>query len=273
MPKLEPIKAVPKVREPKVLEATRLDPVRTEGPRARIGAMLNGPIFTRARDIIAANVTELLDKAEDPARMIRMIIAEMEEVLVEVRATAARSIADLKEMRRKHAQLETLVEQWTERAQLALSKDREDLAKQALIERSKVSDVIDNLHDEMRQIEETLRGYEAEIAKLQKKLSEARARQASISSRIESAMTRARAREMVYGSRTQDAFSRFEMLERRADLAEGHAEAMGLAGPRDLEEEIADLKAEEKAEEDLQAMKAARAASKDPANEDKKEGE
>ncbi|WP_260483467.1 phage shock protein PspA [Sphingomicrobium flavum] len=257
MPDLEPIKAVPKVR---VAQAVRIEQPRAprrEGPLAPIGAILNGPIFTRARDIIAANVTELLDKAEDPARMIRMIIAEMEEVLVEVRATAARSIADLKEMRRANARLETLQLSWTERAELALEKGREDLAKQALVEKSKVGDMIDGLREEMVQIETVLKGYEADIAKLQGKLSEARARQNSIATRIESAMTRAKAREMMYGSRTEDAFSRFEMLERRADLAEGHAEALGLAGPKSLEDEIAELKAEEQVDAELAAMKAA----------------
>ncbi|WP_246333012.1 PspA/IM30 family protein [Sphingomicrobium lutaoense] len=204
----------------------------------------------------------MLDRAEDPARMIRMIIAEMEEVLVEVRATAARSIADLKEMRRANARLETLRDEWTERAELALSKGRDDLAKQALLEKAKLGDTIDGLHQEMEQIETVLKGYEADIAKLQAKLAEARARQNSIASRIESAMTRARAREMVYGSRTEDAFSRFEMLERRADLAEGHAEALGLTGPKSLEDEIAELRASDKIEAELAAMKAAQAAKK-----------
>ena len=88
-------------------------------------------IFSRTRDIIAANFTDLLDKAEDPAKMIRMIILEMEETLVEVRASAARTIADQKEMRRHIGKLGSLQESWTEKAELALSKGREDLAKVA----------------------------------------------------------------------------------------------------------------------------------------------
>jgi phage shock protein A len=99
-------------------------------------------IFSRTRDIIAANVTDLLDKAEDPAKMIRMIILEMEETLVEVRASAARTIADQKEMRRHIAKLEKLQESWTEKAELALSKGREDLAKAALLEKQKASDMV-----------------------------------------------------------------------------------------------------------------------------------
>ena len=217
-------------------------------------------IFSRTRDIFAANFTELLDRAEDPARMIRMIILEMEETLVEVRASAARSIADSKEMRRALSRLEDLQKSWTEKAELALSKEREDLAKAALIERQKAADMADGLRAEMKVIDDTLKSYEADIAKLQNKLREARARQNAISSRLESAVTRAKARELLNGNRTEDAFSRFEILERRADFAEGRADALALAGPRSLEEEIAELRAIEQVDAELDAMRAALAA-------------
>jgi phage shock protein A len=213
-------------------------------------------IFSRTRDIFAANMTELLDRAEDPARMIRMIILEMEETLVEVRASAARSIADSKEMRRAIARLDELQSSWTDKAELALSKDREDLAKAALMERQKAVDMADGLRSEIASIEETLRSYEVDIAKLQGKLREARTRQNAIANRIESAVTRAKAREMLNGGRTEDAFSRFEILERRADFAEGRADALGMTGPKSLEEEIAELKASDKVDAELEALKA-----------------
>jgi phage shock protein A len=215
-------------------------------------------IFSRTRDIFAANMTELLDRSEDPARMIRMIILEMEETLVEVRASAARAIADGKEMRRAWKRLDELQSSWTEKAELALSKDREDLAKAALIERQKAADMAEGLKAEIAVIDDTLKGYEADIAKLQAKLREARARQNAIAARFESAVTRAKAREIMSGSRTEDAFSRFELLERRADFAEGRADALGMTGPKSLEEEIAELKAAEKVDAELEAMKAAR---------------
>ena len=214
-------------------------------------------IFSRTRDIFAANMTELLDRAEDPARMIRMISLEMAETLVEVRPSAARSIADSKEMKRALVRLEDLQGSWTEKAELALSKDREDLAKAALLERQKAADMADSLRAELDAIEDTLKGYEADIAKLQGKLREARSRQNAIATRIESAVTRARTREMLNGGRTEDAFSRFEQLERRADFAEGRADALGMTGPKSLEEEIADLKATDKVDAELEAMKAA----------------
>ncbi len=227
---------------------------------APLAGILSGPIFTRARDIIAANVTEMLDRSEDPARMIRMIIVEMEETLVEIRATAARSIADIKEMRRATNRLDAIQSNWSEKAALALEKGREDLARAALGEKQKATDMAESLADEIGQIETVLRGYEADIAKLQGKLAEARARQAAIANRLESAITRARTNEMLHGSRTQDAFSRFETLERRADLAEGYADALGLTGPKSLEEEIAELKSADKVDAELEELKAALAA-------------
>jgi phage shock protein A len=214
-------------------------------------------IFSRTRDIFAANITEMLDRSEDPAKMIRMVILEMEETLVEVRASAARCIADSKEMRRALSRLDELQKSWTEKAELALSKEREDLAKAALIERQKAADMGDGLRDEIKVIDDTLKGYEGDIAKLQSKLREARARQNAIAARFESAVTRARASEIMNGSRTEDAFSRFEVLERRADFAEGRADALGMTGPKSLEEEIAELKADESVDAELAAMKAA----------------
>ena len=132
-------------------------------------------IFSRTRDIIAANMTDLLDKAEDPAKMIRMIILEMEETLVEVRASAARTIADQKEMRRHISKLGSLQESWTEKAELALSKGREDLAKAALVEKQKAADMVDQLSAEVAVLDDALRASEEDIAKLQAKLREANA--------------------------------------------------------------------------------------------------
>jgi phage shock protein A len=214
-------------------------------------------IFSRTRDIIAANFTDLLDKAEDPSKMIRMIILEMEETLVEVRASAARTIADQKEMRRHIAKLGSLQESWTEKAELALSKGREDLAKAALVEKQKAADMAAQLDGEIAVLDESLHGSEEDIAKLTGKLREARTRQNSIATRFESAQNRFKLREMYNGPRMQDAFSRFEIMERRVDMAEGRADVAGMgAPPKTLEEEIAELKSSEKVEAELAAMKA-----------------
>lgn len=214
-------------------------------------------IFSRTRDIIAANVTDLLDKAEDPAKMIRMIILEMEETLVEVRASAARTIADQKEMRRHITKLDKLQDSWTEKAELALSKDREDLAKAALVERQKAVDMVEQLNAEIVVLDDALHASEADIAKLQNKLREARTRQNAIQTRMETANNRTKLREMYAGSKTADAFSRFDVLERRADLAEGRAEAAGMGQQgKSLEDEIAELRSSDKIDAELAALKA-----------------
>ena len=252
MPELEILEA--RVPACMPVPANRVEPTSRLAP---IAGWLSGPVFSRARDIFAANMADLLDRAEDPARMIRMIIIEMEETLVDVRATAARSIADIKEMRRVVARLDELQSDWAGKAELALSKGRDDLAKAALAEKRKAGEMGDGLRAELAQLDQVLRGYEADIAKLQAKLREARARQNAIAARFESAVTRARAREIMHGSRTQDAFANFELLERRADFAEGRCDALGITT---LEDEIDQLRASEAIDAELEAMKAALAA-------------
>ena len=153
-------------------------------------------IFSRTRDIFAANMTELLDRSEDPAQMIRMIILEMEETLVEVRASAARSIADGKEMRRAWKRLDELQASWTEKAELALSQGPRGPRQGGADRAAEGGRHGRGPEGEIEVIDETLKGYEADIAKLQGKLREARARQNAIATRFESAVTRAKAREM-----------------------------------------------------------------------------
>ena len=214
-------------------------------------------IFSRTRDIIAANVTDLLDRAEDPSKMIRMIIMEMEETLVEVRAGAARTIADQKEMRRAIIRAEAATANWGEKAELALSKGREDLAKAALVEKGKARSFVDQTRAEVGSLDDSLALNEADIAKLEAKLREARTRQNGILNRIESADQRSKMREMTKGPRVDEAFARFEVMERRADLAEGRADALGLGGPsRTLADEFAELSVDDDVSAELAAMKA-----------------
>ena len=215
-------------------------------------------IFSRTRDIIAANVIDLVERSDDPAKTIRVMILEMEECLVDVRAGAARCIADQKEKRRQIGQLASLRDSWTERAELALAKGRDDLARGALMEKEKLAELAAELDEEVAEIDAGLRASEADIAKLQAKLREARTRQNAFQTRMESAHNRARLREMYAGERVDEAFSNFALLERRADLAEGHADALLLAAPpKSLEEEIAELRVSERVDAELAAMKAA----------------
>lgn len=233
------------------------------------GANLMG-IFSRTRDIIAANFNDLLDKADDPAKMIRMIIMEMEETLVEVRASAARTIADQKEMARHVAKLERLQADWADKAQLALSKDREDLARAALVEKKKAGDMAEQLKAEIAVLDDALRAYELDIEKLQTRLREARSRQTAIAARLESAENRVKLRTLLASERVDEAMARFDQLERRVDYAEGRADALGLAdnsAKPNLADEIAALAGQDKIDEELEEMKRALAAS-DPKKED-----
>lgn len=212
-------------------------------------------IFSRTRDIIAANVTDLLDKAEDPAKMIRMIIMEMEETLVEVRASAARTIADQKELRRSIVKLERASTDWADKAELALSKDREDLAKAALIEKQKTGGRAAQLQAEVDLLADSLTSYEKDIQKLEAKLREARARQGALLQRLETANNRVRVGTILKGEKTADAFSRFDILERRVDDAEGRADAFSLGETQTLESQFAELQASEAVEAELEQLK------------------
>ncbi len=216
-------------------------------------------IFSRTRDIIAANVTDLLDKSQDPAKMIRMIIMEMEETLVEVRASAARTIADKKELQRHVNKLDHLENDWTEKAQLALSKDREDLAKAALVEKRKATDMAIQLRAEVDVLDDALRASEGDIHKLQKKLTDARSRQNALMTRLESAENQAKLRTMYNGDKVRDAFSRFDQLERRVDEAQGYADALAIGSekPRSLGDEIDALSSVDEVDAELEEMKKA----------------
>ncbi|MEW4449821.1 phage shock protein PspA [Qipengyuania sp. JC766] len=222
------------------------------------GAAFMG-IFSRTRDIIAANFNDMLDKADDPQKMIRMIILEMEETLVEVRASAARTIADQKEMHRATVKLDKLQADWADKAQLALSKDREDLARAALVEKKKAADTSEQLKEEISVLDDALRAYEQDIQKLQHRLREARSRQSQIAARLESAENRVKLRTLMSTERTDEALSRFDQLERRVDYAEGRAESLRIAedGKPTLADEIAALEGSDKIDDELAAMKKA----------------
>jgi len=236
------------------IERLRTSPTPTARALNPTGGLMG--IFSRTRDIIAANFNELLDQADDPAKMIRMIILEMEETLVEVRASAARTIADQKEMHRHTVKLDKLQADWGEKAQLALSKDREDLARAALLEKRKATDMADQLKQEITVLDDALRAYEADIAKLQHRLREARSRQSQIAARLESAENRVKLRSLMTNERVDEALSRFDQLERRVDYAEGRADALDISNNRpSLADEFAALEGGDKVDEELEELK------------------
>jgi len=212
-------------------------------------------IFSRFTDIINSNISAILDRAEDPEKIIRLIIQEMEDTLVEVRTDAARSIAERKEIGRQLTRLLETREAWQRRAELALAKGREDLAKGALLEKAKLGEMSRLLDEQLGQVEEALGQGDADIAKLQAKLAEAKAKQKAIAVRHETAGSRLKVRRNLYDSRVDDALARFDQVERKLDEAEGKVEAYDLGQRQTLAQEIAELEAETAIDEEMAALK------------------
>ncbi len=212
-------------------------------------------IFSRFTDIINSNINNLLDKAEDPAKMVRLIIQEMEDTLVEVRSSSAKTLADKKELSRQVSRLEKDAQQWQEKAELALSKDREDLARAALMEKKKCSESAQALVDELTHTDEHLSKLQDEISQLQDKLSDAKVRQKAIVIREKSASSRLKVKENIHSTRVNDALNRFDHYERKVDDIEAAVESYDL-GSKSLADEIADLASDEKVDDELAKLKA-----------------
>lgn len=213
-------------------------------------------IFSRLTDIVNSNITALLDCAEDPAKMIRLIVQEMEDTLVEVRSDAARLIADRKEIKRRLGRLADAQAEWQKRAELALQKSREDLARAALMERAKLTDLIKALEDDDIGLKERMGQLDEDIGRLQAKLAEAKAKQIGLMSRAQTANARFSVREQLYDGRVDNAMARFDAIEKKLDEMEGRVEAFDLGkGGKTLADEIADLQTETQIEDELSKLK------------------
>ena len=212
-------------------------------------------IFSRLADIVNSNINAILDRAEDPEKIIRLIIQEMEDTLVEVRSSAVRTIAEKKEVERRLATLGHEQEEWQRRAELAITKGREDLAKGALVAKARVAGALPTLKHQHQQIEDALARQNEDIGKLQAKLDDAKAREKSIVARQKTAANRIKLRTRLYDEHITDAFARFEQVERALDEIEGKVEAFDLGRERTLADELAGLEAENGVDEELRALK------------------
>ncbi|WLQ14480.1 phage shock protein PspA [Hahella aquimaris] len=213
-------------------------------------------IFSRFGDIINANLTALLDRAEDPAKMIRMMIQEMEETLIEVRTTSARVIADRKELERRMDYLRQESENWEGKARLALSKNREDLARAALAEKSAIEENLQIAGKELKAIEEQLEVLHEEIAQLQQKLDDAKAKQKSLVVREQTARSRMDIRRSSNRDKLEEAFNKFEAYERKMDDLEAQVESYDLGRTGSLMDEFSELERNDKVEQALADLKA-----------------
>ena len=211
-------------------------------------------IFTRLSDIINSNISALLDKAENPEKMIRMMIQEMEETLVEVRSSTAKVIAEKKTVNRRIDQLRRQAGEWEAKAELALAKDREDLARAALVEKSSVNATVAMLEDELHKLDETLEKLSTEIDQLQAKLTDARARQKTLLMRSSAAQSRVDINQKLHSFSIDSAMNKFEYYERKIDLMEGQVDSMNIK-QRGLQDEFEELAHQEKIDLELQSIK------------------
>jgi len=211
-------------------------------------------IFSRFTDIINSNINNLLDKAEDPAKMVRLIIQEMEDTLVEVRSSSAKTLADKKELTRRVERFENEARQWQEKAELALSKDREDLARAALVEKKKSNDSAQAILQDLMHTEEHISKLQDEISQLQDKLADAKARQKTIIMREKTVNSRLKVKKNIDSNKVDDALSRFDRYERKIDDIEGQVESYDL-GSKSLADEIAELESDEKVDDELASLK------------------
>jgi phage shock protein A len=174
-------------------------------------------IFSRLTDIVNANISALLDRAEDPEKMIKLMIQEMEDTLVEVRSTAVRTITEKKEIQRRLEQLGAAEADWSEKAEFAISKGRDDLAKGALLAKRKLAETAKTMQSELKLVEEAMARHDEDLARLQSKLSEAKAKEKALAIRITTAKKRVQMRHSYADGRVDDALARFEALHRKID--------------------------------------------------------
>ncbi|APE05966.1 MULTISPECIES: phage shock protein PspA [Alteromonas] len=212
-------------------------------------------IFSRFTDIVNSNINSLLDKAEDPEKMVRLIIQEMEDTLVEVRSASAKTLANKKEIVSQISKYESDAADWQSKAELALSKDRDDLARAALQEKKKSADAAETLSNELANVEAQISKLQDEIGQLQEKLADAKSRQKTIIMRQKTASSRLEVKKTLDSSKVDNAMGRFEQYERKIDDLESQVDAYDL-GRKSLNDEFAELEAGDKVDDELAALKA-----------------
>jgi phage shock protein A len=212
-------------------------------------------IFSRLSDIISSNINAMLDKAEDPEKLVRLMIQEMEDTLVEIKASCAGVMATKKKIQRELEETRTRAQQWGEKAQLAVNKGREDLAREALVEKRRYRERADALEREFSQCDVLVEQYQADMTQLEDKLSTAREKQRILVQRHIHAQRRKRAQQEIRRLDNSDALIRFEQFENRIERMEAEADLVNFGRKPPLEDEFARLEGDEEIEKELQALK------------------
>ncbi|UTF51647.1 phage shock protein PspA [Desulfomicrobium sp. ZS1] len=214
-------------------------------------------VFTRFKDIIGSNINSMLDKAEEPEKMIRLMIQEMEETSVELKAACAGLMADQKRIARELSQIGERTELWSNRAKLAMEKGREDLAREALLEKLSAQRLSEGLERERERFAVLIEQAREDIEQLEAKLESAKERQRSLAKRHVRADQRMRARSNVSRVQSSDVMMRFDQFEQRIERMEAEAELAAPRQNRNLEQEFALLEGGDEVEEQLASMRSA----------------
>jgi len=212
-------------------------------------------VFTRLTDIIQSNVLSALDKAEDPEKLVRLMIQEMEETLVEVRSTQASFLGDKKTLDRELSSANQSIDFWQEKAELALNKLRDDLAKSALLEKNKAAKAVESLNTELAKVDDALNKLKEDVDSLQAKLDQAKAKQASIMKREETVTSRLKVKTQLHSDQINKALARFESVERKVDEIEAKVESYDLGKAPSLQQQFEELEKNDEIEAQLAELK------------------
>jgi len=212
-------------------------------------------IFSRLNDIVNSNLNALLDKAENPEKIIRLVVQEMEDTLVEVRSDAAKAIADRKKQQRRIDHMVAEIDDWEAKAKLALDKDREDLARAALLEKHNLAKTVAHLTNDLEVLDEQLDKLNEDISRLQEKLDDARARQKTMLLKTTAVGSRLKTKAQLHDSRLDDALNSFDRLENKIDKLEGQAEAYEIGRNPSLQDQFAELEVSEEIDAELENLK------------------
>jgi phage shock protein A len=215
-------------------------------------------IFTRFRDIVSSNINSMLDKAEDPEKLIKLMIREMEDTLIELKASCAGVIAGRKKLQRRLNEVNTRAEQWQIRANLAVDKGRDDLAREALSEKRRFTETVDALAGELLEHEDIVKQYHADITLLEDKLRKAREKQRLLVQRHVHARKKRRAQEEIRRMDSFESIARFDDLENRIERMEAEADLVNFGKKPTIEEEFDNLIMDDDIEKELLALKSSR---------------
>lgn len=212
-------------------------------------------IFTRLRDIVSSNINAMLDKAEDPEKLVKLMIQEMEDTLVEIKASCAGAMATQKKVERAMDEAGGRAEGWAAKAELAVSKARDDLAREALLEKRRYRERAEALERESAECQALVTQYQDDIMRLEDKLNAARETQRVLVQRHIHARRKRRAEKEIRRVETSDALIRFEQFENRIERMEAEADLVNFGRRPTLEEEFKQLEGDEELEQELRALK------------------